>query len=470
MRARLSAALMAGRAAATLSRRFRRGGGTVIAGHVVPRIAPNALREVTASLANGSIVVSGTNGKTTTTRLLSHILRASGLRPIHNRAGANLISGLYSAVAQATDWQARPHGDIGLFEVDEATVPRALEHIQPRVLLLHNIFRDQLDRYGEVHFVAGLWRDAVARLPRSTTVVANADDPLVAELAAWSGQAASPDQVVTDSRLVHAQPGQSDLPPARLRYGIADSAVGADRLPHAADARLCPRCGAALRYSLVFYGHLGHYACSNCDFARPTPEVVATRVELLGDEGSDLTVATPDGVVRARLRLPGLYNVYNALAAIAACSALGVRRDAVARGLETFTAAFGRLERIQVEDRQLFLALVKNPVGFTEVLRTILELPGRRTLLLAINDLFADGTDVSWLWDVEFERLQDRVNVAVCAGLRAEDMAVRLKYAGVDAARIRVENEPRRALEMALAAAEPNETVYVLPTYTAMLA
>src|SRR5256885_9810556 len=175
MRPRLSAALMAGRAAAGLSRRLGRGGGTVIAGHLVPRLAPHALRDVTGSLPNGSIVVCGTNGKTTTTRLLSHILRGAGMRPIHNRAGANMLSGLFSAVAQATDWQARPRGDVGLFEVDEATVPKALQHIQPRALLLHNIFRDQLDRYGEVHFVAGLWRESVRQLASSTTVVLNAD-------------------------------------------------------------------------------------------------------------------------------------------------------------------------------------------------------------------------------------------------------------------------------------------------------
>src|SRR5437588_607540 len=219
MRARLSAALMAGRAAATLSRRLGRGGGTVIAGHLVPRLAPGALREVTESLANGSIVVSGTNGKTTTTRLLSHILRGAGMRPIHNRAGANLLSGLFSAVAQATDWQARPLGDIGLFEVDEATVPRALQHIQPRVLLLHNIFRDQLDRYGEVHFVAGLWRNAAAKLPRGTTLAVNADDPLVSDIP-YAGYSVA-EAVVT--------------------YGIDDPSVGTAKLPHAADARLCPR-------------------------------------------------------------------------------------------------------------------------------------------------------------------------------------------------------------------------------------
>jgi UDP-N-acetylmuramyl tripeptide synthase len=443
---------MAGRAAATLSRRLGRGGGTVIAGHLVPRLEPDALRLVTGSLVNGSIVVSGTNGKTTTARLLSHILRDAGMRPIHNRAGANLLSGLYSAVAQATDWQARPRGDVGLFEVDEATVPLALKHVQPRVLLLHNIFRDQLDRYGEVHFVVGLWRLALDELPPSTSVVLNADDPLVADIQPW----ARAEEPVGRPRV--------------LTYGIADTLVGTSSLPHAADARLCPRCGAALRYDLVFYGHLGHYACSRCEFARPAPWVTATAVELLGDEGTNLTIQVPSGAIHATLRLPGLYNVYNALAAVAVATVLDIRRDVIARGLETFTAAFGRLERIQVEDRQLFLALVKNPVGFTEVLRTILAVPGQRTLLIAINDLFADGTDVSWLWDVEFERLCERVNVAVCAGLRAEDMVVRLKYAGVEPRRIHVENDLQRGLEMALAAAEPAETVYVLPTYTAMLA
>ena len=258
--------------------------------------------------------------------------------------------------------------------------------------------------------------------------------------------------------------------PRIVTYGLADPAVGEASLPHAADARLCPRCGAALRYELVYYGHLGWYACPRCDFARPQPTISATNVELLGDAGTNLNISTPDGLIRARLELPGLYNVYNALAAVAVSAELGIRRELIARGLETFTAAFGRLERIRVEDRQLFLALIKNPVGCTEVLRTILAPPGRRTLMIAINDLFADGTDVSWLWDAEFERLQGRVNVAVCTGLRAEDMAVRLKYAGVEPSRVRVDNDLRRGIELALAAAEPGETVYVLPTYTAMLA
>ncbi len=446
MGARLSAALLAGRTAASLSRRLGRGGGTVIAGHVIPRLAPSALHDITRLLPLGSVVASGTNGKTTTTRLIAHTLRTAGHPPLHNRAGANLLTGLYTAVAQNADWRGNPRADVGVFEVDEATLPATLEHITPRVVLLHNLFRDQLDRYGEVHFVAGLWRKALEELRPETTVVLNADDPLVAELAGHAPQA------------------------TLLTYGLADRSVGGARLPHAADARLCPRCGSALHYEVVYYGHLGWYTCAACSFARPAPSVAATTVEPLGDEGTRVTFQTPGGTFQARVRLPGLYNVSNALAATAACHALGLSADAIVRGIETFTAAFGRLERIQVEERQLYLALVKNPVGFTEVLHTILGQPGRKTLLLLINDLFADGTDVSWLWDVEFEQLQGRVNVVVCSGLRAEDMGVRLKYADIEPQRTKVENDPRRALEQALAAAEPGETVYVLPTYTAMLA
>jgi UDP-N-acetylmuramyl tripeptide synthase len=254
-------------------------------------------------------------------------------------------------------------------------------------------------------------------------------------------------------------------------FGVNAPALGSATLPHAADARLCPRCGARLQYDLVYYGHLGWYRCPSCDLRRPTPSVTVVEATSGGDLGSSLLIETPRAPIAAEVRLPGVYNVYNALAAVAACSELDIPVATIQEGLATFTAAFGRLERIRIHDREVFLALVKNPVGFTEVLRTILDGDaGSRTLVLAINDLFADGTDVSWLWDVEFERLAGRVNLAVCAGLRAEDMAVRLKYAGVDVGHIRVVPDLRVAVDQALAAASPGETVYVLPTYTAMLA
>ena len=456
MGARLTAALLAGRMAAGLSRQLGRGGGTVIAGHIVPRIDPTALTTITRRLRLGTVIVSGTNGKTTTTRLISHILRGAGVRPLHNRAGANLVTGLITAVVQQTALNGRPRADLGLFEVDEATVPAALRHVRPRAVLLTNLFRDQLDRYGEVHFVADLWTKALAGLPPDATVILNADDPLVASLGAD----------------LEARQGGSPGPErgrTLLRFGVGDVTAGTADVPHASDARLCPLCGAAYRYTVAFYGHLGHYACSGCGAARPMPDVEATHVELVGDDATVVTIRTPRGVLEARLSLPGLYNVYNALAATAACLALGQELDAIRRGLETFTAAFGRLERIAVEGRELFLALVKNPVGFGEVLRTILRPAGERHLLIIINDLYADGTDISWLWDVDFERLQGRVATAVCAGLRADDMAVRLKYAGVPTDRVVVQPDLRAALREAVDRTPTGKTLHVLPTYTAML-
>jgi lipid II isoglutaminyl synthase (glutamine-hydrolysing) len=311
------------------------------------------------------------------------------------------------------------------------------------VVLLTNVFRDQLDRYGEVHFIYETWRRGLEALPSESSLVLNADDPFVAAL------------------------GQ-DRPNARY-FGLGDPALGLERPPHAADARLCMRCGARYEMSVAFYGHLGYYRCPSCGLSRPEPEIVATHCLFRGDEGTELHVETPAGGFDARVHLPGLYNVYNILATSAVALCLGLTPAAIARELETFTTAFGRLERIAVEDRHLFLALVKNPVGFTEVLRTIVPSDAPANLAIFINDHFADGTDVSWLWDVDFELLQGRVNVAICSGTRAADLAVRLKYAQVPPERIVVESDPRPALEQALARSDPGDTIYILPTYTAML-
>jgi lipid II isoglutaminyl synthase (glutamine-hydrolysing) len=442
---RLAAAVLAGRAASALSRRLGRGGGTVIAGHVVPRLAPDAIRRLSAALPEGVVLVSGTNGKTTTSRLLAQVLGASGRRVVHNRAGANLLTGIVSALAQAADLRGRPRADVGLFEVDEATLPHALRPTRPCVVVLTNIFRDQLDRYGEVHYVAEIWRRALAVLPPAATLVLNADDPLVASLGA-----------------VHPGP--------ILYYGVDLPALATPGLSHAADARLCPRCGAPLAYTHSYYGHLGDYRCGACAFARPAPTIVAVEPTRLGPTASAIQVSTPSGPLSLSLTLPGLYNVYNALAAMAGSLALGVPPATVAAGLARVSAAFGRLERIAVGDRAVSLALVKNPVGCTEVLRTLTAEPAPKTLLVAINDLFADGTDVSWLWDADFELLGGHVACAVCSGTRAADMALRLKYALVPPERLVVEPDVARALQEALARTPAGGTLHVLPTYTALLA
>lgn len=444
MGARLTTALVAGKAAALLSRRLGLGGGTVIAGHIVPFIEPRALRTIVARLPEGAILVSGTNGKTTTSRLIAHLLRHSGRRVLHNRAGANLLTGLVSAVVEGSSLFGNPHAEIAIFEVDEATLPGAIEAIQPRVLALTNLFRDQLDRYGEVRLVAELWGKSLRQLSEDTVVALNADDPLVAGLG-------------------------KRLRTRTLYYGIDALEISRPEPEHAADARLCAECGTRYRYSATFYGHLGHYRCPACLDSRPTPQVTAIAVRERGLDGTHLQVDTFAGAIECFVPLPGLYNVYNSLAAVTVALACGLTIHQASSSLQNFHAAFGRLERLSVADRELVLTLVKNPVGFNQVLRTLSRGERLGTFVILINDLFADGTDISWLWDVDFELLAGRAQLIVCSGTRAEDMALRLKYAMVPLEAIRIEPLPAKALELAVELTPPGDVVYVLPTYTAML-
>jgi UDP-N-acetylmuramyl tripeptide synthase len=410
-------------------------------------LAPGVVVELSARLAHGTVLVSGTNGKTTTARLLGCILEAAGMAPIHNRAGANLISGIASALVQHSSPGGCVRGDVGLFEVDEATLPAAVAATRPRALLLLNLFRDQLDRYGEIDLVAGRWLQALALMPPDGVLVYNADDPLVADVG-------------------------RDFAGRAVAFGL-EKAPGTGRdvhtLEHAADARYCYRCGRPYEYTMVTLGHMGHYRCSACGTARPAPEVRAAGICLDGTEGADLTIVSGDSSLPVHTRLPGLYNVYNATAAAAAALALGTPTEAVAHGLVTAEPAFGRGERVLIEGREVLFLLAKNPAGFNEVLRTVLQSEPDPVVLIAINDLTADGRDISWLWDVDFEMLRDRARAVVVSGLRAEDMALRLKYAGVAPERVILERDGGRALESARGMLRNGERLYVLPTYTAML-
>lgn len=444
MRARLTAAIAMGKTSAFLSRATGVGGGTTFPGIVALRIDSQIVQKIASALPYGAILITGTNGKTTTARLLASILRHAGLSPVHNRAGANLVSGVASALVERAGLGGQPRADVGLFEVDEATLPVAVERTRPRAVIITNLFRDQLDRYGEVDYVAGLWRKALEGLPTGSVLVLNADDPRVADL------------------------GRGVVPQV-IYYGLEDERLSVAGPQHTADARYCRECGAAYQYEACYYGHLGKYRCPGCGATRPRPQVYATGLNLLGIAGTELHLSSPWEELPLAIKLPGLYNVYNILAAATCALALGFAPSVVKEGVEGFAAAFGRLERVQVDGKQLFLALVKNPVGFNEVLRTLLANGTPLKLLILINDNFADGTDISWLWDVDFERLRGRVGLVVVSGTRAEDMALRLKYAGLDTSLLRIEKEPGRALESGLAATARGETLYVLPTYTAML-
>ncbi|MCL4367773.1 MAG: MurT ligase domain-containing protein, partial [Actinobacteria bacterium] len=313
-----------------------------------------------------------------------------------------------------------------------------------REVVVTNLFRDQLDRYGEIDYVAGLWRKALAKLPSASTVVLNADDPLVASLGAGTG-----------ARVIY--------------FGVEDATCGLPGLQHAADSQRCLACGTPYRYEVAYYGHVGKYSCPSCGAGRPQPNVYVEKLALHGTGGSDVGLHLPSGGLSVRRSEPGLYNVYNTLAALTCCSALGIPAEALKQGVETVSAAFGRIERIDVDGKQTFLALVKNPVGFDEVLRMLLLDDDPKDLVIIINDNIADGTDISWLWDVDFELLRGKVKSVIVSGTRAEDMQLRLKYALVDMERVSLEKDLHQALNAGLRNVSAGSTLYVLPTYTAML-
>src|SRR5436190_11874259 len=349
--------IAAARGVAALSRRLGAGGGTTVPGKLLAELDRGAIDRLAERRAAGTAVVSATNGKTTTTAMAAEILRPQH-RLAHNAAGANLVSGVASALLRAGD------ADLGLFEVDEGALPELVERLRPRAVCLGNLFRDQLDRYGELELVAERWRDAMAALPAAARLVYNADDPQLAAV----GEA-------------HA---------GSLAFGLDDPSVARPSLQHAADSKYCVRCGTPYAYAAAYVGHLGDYRCPNCGHARPELDVGARGIELDGLEGSSFDVVTPGGTARVRLRLPGLYNVYNALAAIATASALGTPLGEIAERLESFTAAFGRFERIEASDRRILMLLIKNPAGANEAVRTLQEGGVPETLVVALNDRIAD--------------------------------------------------------------------------------
>jgi len=444
---RRTAAVVAAKAAAALSRRFRLGGGTALPGLVAEWIDPDVIARLARSLSEGSVLVTGTNGKTTTARLLRSIAKAAALSPVANRAGSNMMRGIASALAEAAEWSgeiAATTRRLGIFEIDEATLPHAARAVRPRAVVFTNLFRDQLDRYGEVEHVAQVWRSTVEALPSEVTIVLNVDDPSVASLAG-----------VARGRV--------------LTYGMKDTSSGVHTVEHAADARWCTSCGGELSYSAVLYGHLGHWRCPQCGNARPEPDIVCGSFDAEPD-GLRVALWLPEGRVQARLPLSGLYNAYNALAATAAAAAVGIDGASVESGLESFTAAFGRQERLRVAGRDVQVILAKNPAGLNQVLRTITADGSQSDIILFLNDNIADGRDVSWIWDVDFELLAGKARSITVSGVRAWDMALRLKYAGLyEDGAPRVEPDSAQALKQALGATPQDGTLYVIPTYTAML-
>jgi UDP-N-acetylmuramyl tripeptide synthase len=448
-RLRTIAAVWGGKAAGAASRAFGRGGGTAIAGLVAERIDPAIVARLGRQAGAGAICITGTNGKTTTSLMLSGIAAEAGLAPLHNRSGSNLMRGLAATFSEAASIDGSiPDAArrIAILEVDEATLPYAVDAVRPRAIVFTNLFRDQLDRYGEVDTVAKAWGRALSSRrdgdSAEPVLVLNADDPAVAHLAG------------------SARGGV-------LTYGIDDATAAGSGDEHASDFRTCLNCGGALQYSAAFYGHVGHWRCPRCGNARMQPDVRATRV-VVGEDATALEIVLPDGKMNIALPLPGVYNAYNALAAVAGATALGLPRDAIARALEGFSAAFGRQEQFSIDGRDVRVVLGKNPTGLNQVLRTLSKRPGEKRWLFVLNDGIADGRDISWIWDADYELAREGAQWAMAAGTRAEDMALRLKYAGFEE-RWRPERETATAVQRAIERTPAGGTLYIVPTYTAML-
>jgi lipid II isoglutaminyl synthase (glutamine-hydrolysing) len=436
LRLPLVAGIAAARAAGGLSRLARTGGGTTVPGKVLTFLNPGAIEQLSARLPAGTALVSATNGKTTTTAMVAEILE-DRVRLAHNSSGANLLSGVASTLLSARG------AELGLFEVDEAALPEVATRLRPRALCLGNLFRDQLDRYGELELVAERWRRAVAQLGDGTALVLNGDDPQLGDLGRGR--------------------------PRSVVFGLDDPRHAAPELQHAADSKWCLRCGTPYEYTAAYVGHLGDYRCPACGHARPPLDLAARSVELQGLDGVAFELVDDEGPLSVRLRLPGLYNVYNALAAAALARTLGASRAEVKAGLERFTAAFGRFERLEIGDRKLVMLLVKNPAGANEVVRTLVAGGAPRLAVLALNDGIADGRDVSWIWDVDFEPLLEGLERVVVTGDRAAELALRFKYAGFAEEAIEIVPRLGRALDRGLELTPSGGELFVVPTYTAML-
>ena len=418
-----------GRLAGVLSRALRLGAGQSVVGRIANTVDPSLLGSLARSLTGGSVIILGTNGKTSTTAMIARAATFAGRNVVTNATGANLVGGVVGALMGGGP------AELGVIEADEVVAPRVAAALRPRVLVWTNVFRDQLDRYGEVDLILGYLSRAADGLAENGTLVVDADDPGLVSAAQRTGKQVS-------------------------YFGLTHGREDASHI--AADSGDCPRCGTPLRYSATFLGHLGVYRCPSCGWGRPDPDVSVTPVELRGARRLRARVRAGEQEAEFSLQMGGLSAASNLGAATAALRALDIPLDVAAQALDEMPTLFGRGEEISVGATNGLLTLMKNPAGGNELIAELLE-DGYRRVFVAVNDRYADGLDVSWLWDIEFERFAGRLDELAATGRRAYDVAVRLKYAGLDVSA--VEPQLRDSMRTMAARSEP---FAVLATYTAM--
>jgi len=438
---KLFLATLAGKILAFVIRLFG-SGATAAPGLIALKIDPNFVRKLNRKIKFGSVIVSGTNGKTTTTRLIYDIL-STKYKVIHNRQGSNLLRGIASTLIANSSILGKLKFDLALWELDEAILPEAIENVSPKTIVLLNLFRDQLDRYGEVDSIRAKWQKSLRTLPKNTTLILNCDDPGISIL-------------------------ENSFAGKKIFFGVSDSKVKLPAVVGVADVKHCLVCGAGLIFTAQLSAHLGHYRCSNCDFRRPTPNVSTVNLNFKPDFSTSITLSTNGQTLNINYSLPGLYNVYNILAAAAVSSHYNIDFSTVKNKIKEFSTAFGRFQKTKIKDRKLVTFLIKNPAGANEVIRTISQL-SKINLLVILNDKIADGRDVSWIWDTDWEILKDKVDNIFISGIRRFDMALRLKYAGFKLSKNNIYKEVNYSILNALQKLSTKDTLIVLPTYTALL-
>ncbi len=436
-------ALSAGKAAARATQLAGRGGGTSITGMVARRLDPHVLRKIVLDRGEPVVAITGSNGKTTTARFTAALLRGEGVTVSHNSAGANLVQGVTSLAVTYASIRGRLPGGVLVVEVDEGALPKVAPELAPRALLVTDLFRDQLDRFGEIYAVADAIESVAVALPADAALVVNADDPMVATMA--SGREG-----------------------ARVTFGL-ELDRSTDQITRAADTIRCPRCKADLTYRHVYLSHMGDYECAACGLRRPNLDVAVTSLEVVGLDRTRCEIRTPSGKLAIEIPQPGVHIAYDAAGAIAILVGLGVPLEHAAASLASVGPAFGRLEKIDADGRSIVLAFAKNPTSYNTTLRALATEGEPRQLLIAASNTLVDGEDFGWLWDVDFESMAPRVERAVVSGLRADELANRLKYAGLSPRKMTIVEDRCDALEAALDGLPAERRLVVLSGYTPLI-
>ncbi len=424
--------ILVGKLLSAVSRIANMGSGSTWPGHIALSLNKNFIKDLlkTKDKRLKTILIAGTNGKTTTSKLIRTILEKNDIRVVHNESGANLINGIASVLIQNSSVFGQINTEYAIFEIDENTLPLILKEINnPDYVIILNLFRDQLDRYGEVNSIATKWKKAIEQLSNKTVLILNADDPQIAYLG------------------LHRQ---ANPIPYRNRsydvvfFGLEDGKIAKDKYQHASDSTYCPNCGKKLIYESIYFSHLGNWKCENCGLKHPS-------------NSYSISPFYP---------LHGVYNEYNTNAASLVAEEIGLSKQKIKDALQDFKPAFGRQEILNIDGKKVQIFLSKNPTGFNESLKTISTL-NAKNLLLVLNDRIPDGRDVSWIWDVDFEDFSSQFKNIIVSGDRVFDIGLRLKYA--EFKNFEIEENLEKAINNAIKQSRKNETLFILPTYSAML-